>query len=94
MSKTIYGTFSGNGDSDVIVASQVTFLVGTSAASNFGSGTITIEAEYGDKGETTTIYSFTEEGAKTTEEFVGGARFKLTMADSTSPDCDYAITYK
>lgn len=94
MAKVEKGNFAANGDSVIVVASRATFLVGNSSASDFGSGSVTVEAEYGDSGEFTTIYTFTEEGSTTTEEFVGGIRFKLTLTGSTSPDLDYTIAYE
>jgi len=94
MADVIKGNFAADGSSDTVVATKLTVLVGNSSATNFGGGTVTIEAEYGDSGEFTSIYSFTEEGAQTTNEFAGGARFKLTLAGATSPDLDYTIAYE
>jgi len=94
MSKVVKGNLSADGDSEIVVCTQATILVGNSSAGTFGGGTVTIEAEYGDEDKFTTIHSFTEEGSQTTNDFVSGVRLKLTLAGASSPDLDYTIAYK
>ena len=86
------GTFSADGSSDEIVFRKATILVGDSDGSDFGSGTVNLECTF--KGSNfTTVHSFTEEGAQTTIEFIGGIKGKLTLVGSTSPDINYQVKY-
>lgn len=93
MTQQIQGTFAADGSSEVVTAGRFTVLAGSDGGADFGGGTLTVEISH-DGVLYTTAYSFTEEGAQTSVDYVGGVNLKLTLAGATSPDLDYSIKYE
>lgn len=93
MSNRITKTFAADGSTEEFVASAATFLIGADTATNFGGGSILIEASH-DGVNWTTQDTITEETVRVTEEYAGGLRYKLTLSGSTSPDLFVSIVYK
>lgn len=93
MSKLITKTFTGNGSTEIVIASKFTILAGSDNGTDFGSGTLTAEVSHGDVNYTT-AHSFTEEGAQTSIDYVGGVSVKLTLAGSTNPSLTVTFKYE
>lgn len=94
MPDILRGTFVADGDSAALhPVSRFTVLAGSDGGTDFGGGTLSIEVSY-DGVLYTTAHSFTEEGVKTSNEYVPGVYLKLTLSGATSPDLDYSIKYE
>lgn len=90
---TVYSkTFTADGDSEVIVVKKGTFYIGTTGGTNFGGGTLTIEASVDSGHSYTTVDSFTAEETAT-HEFEKGAMVKLTLSGATSPSLETRVAY-
>ena len=95
MATIITGNFGANGDSEEFVASNFVIHLGTDTNSTFGGGTVTIKSKRNDQldwtSDSTTYTSM--DIIKPNSDFMG-AKFKLTLSGSTSPNLDYSITYE
>lgn len=95
MAKTITGTFSADGDSEEFVATRFTIHLGTDSAEDFGSGTVELKSKRDDQLDwTTDSTTYTATDIIKQDADLLGAKFKLTLTGSTSPDIDYSITYE
>jgi hypothetical protein len=90
----VKGNFAANGDSVDFDSPKITVLLGhtTGSKNDFGGGTVTLYVSYNSV-DWTAVDTYTAETAFTTVEYNGGARFKLTLSGSTSPDLSYVVVY-
>lgn len=95
MGSLITGNFSADGDSEEFVATKFLITLGTDTNDNFNNGTVELKVKLNDQLDwTTDSTTFTSADVFKQDGYLTGARFKLTMTGSTSPNVDYAIKYE
>lgn len=97
MTKKLVGNFSSDGNSSaIIVRAGATLFLGSSAASNFGGGTVTVQVKGPDPAGTAAGLWYNSADTYTAGDvdnlvFAKTSEVRLNLASSTSPDLDYAI---
>ena len=91
---TITGNFSADGSSEEFVADRFLILLGTDTNANFGGGTVSVKLKKNDQLDwTADSKTYTSMDAIKQDGDFMGAKIKLQLSGSTSPNLDYTITY-